>query len=104
MQNPPTPVYIRAAYSPFMVVLALVMGTLLVIVPPVFAIWMLSQQVSSSTVSMAVLCLAMAIFFAAMMHNNFQWVELDGELIRGRRIVTRLLVEQRIENLVKVTT
>jgi hypothetical protein len=38
-------------------------------------------------------------FIAYHMLQNFHWVELDGNIVRGRKFWTRRLVEQRVEDI-----
>jgi hypothetical protein len=41
-------------------------------------------------------------FFAYHMLQNYHWVELDGDLVRGRKFWTRKLVEQRVQDITEV--
>jgi hypothetical protein len=41
-------------------------------------------------------------FIAYHMLQNYHWVELDGNVVRGRKFWTRRLVEQRVEDITRV--
>jgi hypothetical protein len=82
----------------------LIFGPLFVVGPLLFGVWMLSLELSLASIALAALFFGLSIFFVVMLHNNFQWVELDGETIRGRRFVTRILVEQNVNDLTQITT
>lgn len=47
-------------------------------------------------------CFAGSVFITFHMLQNYEWVELDGELIRGRRFWTRELVEHRIDHITEI--
>ena len=54
------------------------------------------------TVVVGVGLLALAAFLAYNILENFQWVELDGDVIRAKRFWARRVVEQRIDEITKV--
>ena len=37
-----------------------------------------------------------------MMLSNFQWVELEGDIIRGRKFWTRRLIERQIQDIEEI--
>ncbi len=42
-----------------------------------------------------------ALLFWAM-SSSYQWIEIEGDVIRGRKLLTRRLVERRVDDIVRI--
>jgi hypothetical protein len=73
----------------------------------VFLVWPLAAAVVAMVVSpleIGILVALVAVAFAAvagyLMSRGLLWVELDGEVIRERRLLTRKIIEHRVEDII----
>lgn len=79
---------------------AIVLGPVFVLAPIGAGIWLMIglNFEFGPTVLMGV-CAVGSIFIAYHMLQNYHWVELQGERIRGQKFWTRQLVDRRIEDI-----
>jgi hypothetical protein len=88
---------IRSEQRAIVTVVALVLGPLCMAGPAVVGIgYAISTAFSPRSFTWLPIAAGASIFFSYHMLQNYQWVELDGEMIRGRRFWTRRYVERRI--------
>ncbi len=79
-------------------VAALVFGPAFMLGPIVLADFiLLNVPFGPGPFATAIGALGATAFIGYHMLQNYQWVELDGDVIRGRRFWTRRLVEQRMD-------
>ena len=94
---------IRSEQRAFVTVVALIFGPLFMVGPLVAGVWMaVAAQFSPPSLGMLLVTAGLSVFFAYHMLQNYQWVELDGDVIRGRRFWTRQYVERSIHEIEEV--
>ena len=88
---------IRSEQRATVTVVALIFGPLCMAGPAALGIgYAISAGFSPRSLAWLPMAVAASAFFAYHMLQNYQWVELDGETIRGRRFLTRRYVERRV--------
>jgi hypothetical protein len=92
---------IRSEQRTVVTVVALVLGPLFMGGPLAVAVW---GAISRSAFSFnSVLGIGMMASLSGViayhMLQNYQWVELDGDIVRGRRFWTRQYVERRVDEI-----
>jgi hypothetical protein len=88
---------IRSEQRAIVTLVALMFGPLFMAGPAVLGIgYAISAGFSPRSLAALPVALAVSTFFAYHMLQNYHWVELDGETIRGRRFWTRRYVERRV--------
>jgi hypothetical protein len=51
-------------------------------------------------VMLGVVAFSALLFWA--MSSSYQWIELQGDILRGRKLLTRRLVERRVDDIVRI--
>ena len=79
---------------------AIIMGPIFMLGPAVLGIALfVYAEFSWRSLAVDIGCLVASVFIAYHMLQNYQWVEFDGRVIRGKRFWTRKLVEQEFDSL-----
>jgi hypothetical protein len=97
-----TATYVRSAQRLAITIIALVMGPMFVLGPWAGGIAALVFAPPLIGIPVGLLLMGLGGLFAWLMSENFAWVEIDGPVIRGRRFWTRILVEQRVEDITQI--
>lgn len=85
---------------PIIVAVAVFFSLLLLVGPLAVAVAALIFAPAEVGLPVALTAVAFAAVMAYAMSPSLQWVELDGDVIRGRRLLTRRIVEQQVGDLV----
>lgn len=93
-------VYVRSQQYLLVTIAALIFGPIFMIGPLALGI-LAAILMSFSLLGMAILIatLAASTFIAYHMLQNYHWVELDGNILRGRRFWTRQIVERSVDEI-----
>lgn len=85
---------------PVIVAVAVFFILLLLVGPLAVAAAVLILAPLNVSIPVALGAVAFVAVMAYLMSSSLQWVELDGGVIRGRRLLTRKIVEQRVGDIV----
>ena len=98
MENPPPRIRLR----PVFVVMAVGCFTLFLAGPLVIAAVVLVFAPVEVSVWVSLAAVAFVAIMGYAMSSSFQWVELDGGIIRGRKLLTRRVVEHQVGDIVSI--
>lgn len=93
---------LRSQQRLIVTIVALIFGPLFMGGPLLLAVALLVFAPAYVGIPVALLLAGASCFFAYHMGQNYHWVELDGDVIRGRKFWTRRLVEQRLEDVTEI--
>ena len=98
-----TNTYVRSDQRLAVTCAALILGPIFMVGPAALG-FACAIGTGFNSLSLLVLpCLvAASAFITYHMLENYQWVELDGEFIRGRRFWTRQFVERRVDEISEI--
>ena len=97
-----TPDYLRSEQRLATTVAALLFGPLFMLGPAVAGIFVFCFAPWATGVPVAAGLFAGSWYIASQMFENFHWVELDGNTLRGRKFWTRKLVEEKLSDLTEI--
>ena len=92
----------RIHLRPVFVVMAMGCFTLFLVVPLVVAVAVVVLAPANVSAYVAPGAVLFVVLMAWAMSSSFQWVELDGGVIRGRRLLTRRMFEKPVAEIVSV--
>jgi hypothetical protein len=92
----------RIRLRPAFVVLAVGCMTLFLVVPLVVAIAVLILAPLNVSLYLAPGAVLFVAVLGYAMSSSYQWVELDGGVIRGRKLLTRRVSEQKVADIVAI--
>src|SRR5262245_25913136 len=90
----------RASLRPRFVVAAVAFLFLLIAIPTTVRLFTLFPV--QPEVSVAVAALMFLVLLGRVLHSCYQWVEIDGSTIRGRKLVTRRIPEREVRDIVGI--
>jgi hypothetical protein len=92
----------RVRLRPAFAAMALGCFTLFLAVPLAVAVAVIILAPANVSAYVAAGAVLFAALVARAMSSSYQWVELDGGVIRGRKLLTRRLVEKQVADIVSV--
>jgi hypothetical protein len=85
---------------PVILTVAVAIILLLLVGPLVLAVMLIITARPLVSIPSAVGLVGFVALMGYLMSSSLQWVELDGDVLRGRRLLTRKIVEFRISDIV----
>ncbi len=94
---------IRSEQRLVVTIAALIFGPMFMLGPAAIGVGMvIGTHFDGWSLLLLPLCVGCSAFIAYHMFQNYQWVELDGDIIRGRRFWTREFVEREIDQISEI--
>src|SRR5262245_16024724 len=93
---------IKCRLRPFALVLSFIFGPLFILCPVVIGVAVLVNANLSIGIPVGLLCVGLSAFLLYHLNQNYQWVEIDGDVIRGKKFLTRQVVEQKVQDIVDI--
>jgi hypothetical protein len=90
----------RIHLRPIFVVLAMICFVLFLVGPILIAAAVLIFAPIKISIPVALAAIAFALILGHAMSSSYQWVELDDGVIRGKKLLTRTVVERPVSELV----
>src|SRR5262245_43617959 len=90
----------RVRLRPFLVAFAVACFALFLAGPLAIAAAVLALAPAEVGAPVALGAVVFVLVLGYAMSSSFQWVELDGRVIRGKRLLTRRVVEYRVSDIV----
>lgn len=93
---------VRCAQRKIVTAMALVFGPLISLGPVAGGVVLLLKAPAALAIPASLLLLAWAVFAGHQLSLTYDWVELDGTMIRGQKFWSRCLVERRIDDVIQI--
>ena len=91
---------VRIHLRPVFVVLAVTFFFLFLVCPILIAAVVLAVAPNRVGIPVALFAVVFVLILGYAMSSSYQWVELDGSIIRAKRLLTRTVVDRPISELV----
>ena len=91
---------VRIHLRPVFVVLAVTFFFLFLVCPILIAAVVLALAPNRVGIPVALFAVVFVLILGYAMSSSYQWVELDGSIIRAKRLLTRTVVDRPISELV----
>lgn len=99
--NPKRPP-IRCRHRIAVSVMALIFAPLIILGLVGLSLFLLVNVAVQSSIPISIFLLISAYFFAQQLSHTYDWVEIEGELIRGRKFWSRRLIERPLNQIIQV--
>jgi hypothetical protein len=91
---------IRIRLRPIFIVLAMICFFLFLVCPILIAVVALVLAPINVSIPMTLFAVVFVLALGYAMSSSYQWVELDDGVIRGKKLLTRTVVERPLSDLV----
>jgi hypothetical protein len=91
---------IRIRLRPIFIVLAMICFFLFLVCPILIAVVVLVLAPVKISIPMTLFAVVFVLALGYAMSSSYQWVELDDGVIRGKKLLTRTVVERPLSDLV----
>ena len=93
---------IRCRLRAFALALSFIFGPLFILGPLVIGVAVLVNVELSIGIPVGLVCVGLSAFLLYHLNQNYQWLEIDGDVIRGKKFLTRQVVEQKVQDIVDI--
>ncbi|MCX7666178.1 MAG: hypothetical protein N2112_11595 [Gemmataceae bacterium] len=83
-------------------VMALIIAPLIILGLVGLSLWLLVNVAVQWSIPISIVLVTGAYFFAQQLSHTYDWVEIEGDMIRGRKFWSRRLIERPLNQIIQV--